>query len=211
MEKAEIESRCGKQAWSHVLLTSGGWVKDMEGGVKENIRRRFGEMLDKPAREARVLFIPTAAIDDEAKRMVGKCRDELLNAGILPDRIDVYDMDGNLCAEAALEYDVLYFTGGDTAHLLRRIRETGFDDIIKKMVYADKVYVGASAGSIIATPNIGDPHDPTTAGLSLVQAYLSVHQPEGTPPRMHLGLPHIPLTDRQALAVSWDGYEIVED
>ena len=200
-----------KQVWSSVLLTSAGWFKDIDGGVKENIRRRFLNMLGKPASEAKVLFIPTAATDDEAKKMVGKCRDELLNAGIIPENITVYDIDGSLTADEAMVYDVIYFTGGDTGHLLRRIKDTGFDATIKKMVYANKVYVGASAGSIIATPNIRDPFDEATSGLALVHVYLSVHQPEGVPVRTDFPLPHIPLTDNQALAVNWDGYEVVEN
>lgn len=44
--------------------------------------------------------------------------------------------------------------------------------------------------------------------LALVHADLSVHQPEGAPARTDLPLPHLPLTDRQALAVSW---ELIED
>lgn len=201
----------GKQAWSNVLLTSAGWFKDIGGGVKENIRRRFLNMLGKSASEAKVLFIPTAATCDEARRMVGKCRDELLNAEIIPENITVYDIDGRLSAGEAMTYDVIYFTGGDTGHLLRRIKETGFDAVIKKMVHANKVYVGASAGSIIATPNICDPFDEKTAGLALIHAYLSVHQPEGAAARTDMPLPHVPLTDNQALAVSWHGYEVVEN
>lgn len=198
----------GKHAWGNVLLTSAGF-EHMDGSVKENIRRRFLEMLGKPAREARVLFIPTAAISEEAVEMVGKCRDELLNAGIAPENIIVYHMDSTPDSEI-LKFDVIYFTGGDTGYLLRRIRETRFDTIIKRMVYSNKVYVGVSAGSLVTTPNIGGPFDGETAGLSLIHAYLSVHCPEGEPPRDDLPLPHIPLTDNQALAVSWSGYELIE-
>lgn len=201
----------GKQVWSNVLLTSAGWFYDIDGGVKENIRQRFLNMLGKPVSEAKVLFIPTAAINDEARKMAGKCRDELLHAGINPENITVYDVDGSLSADEAMTQDMIYFTGGDTGYLLRRIKDTGFDAIIKKMVYANKVYVGVSAGSVIAAPNIRDPYDEKAAGLALVHAYINVHQPEGTPARTDLPLPYIPLTDNQALAVSWEGYEVVEN
>lgn len=201
----------GKLVWGHVLLTSAGWHKDIDGSVKENIRQRFLNMLCKPVGEVRVLFIPTAAISDEAKKMADKCRDELLNAGIIPENIFVYDIDGSLAADEAMIYDVIYFTGGNTGYLLRRIKDTGFDTTIKKMVYANKVYVGVSAGSILATPNIHNPFDDKTAGLAIINAYISVHQPEYAPARTDLPLPHIPLTDNQALVVNWDGYEIVEN
>lgn len=200
----------GKQTWGNVLLTSAGWWKTFEGGIKENIRDCFLSMLGKPASKARVLFIPTAAVDDEAKYAADKCRDELVSAGILPENIVTYDIDGSLTQDAAMEYDVIYFTGGSTSHLQRRVRETGFDAIVKEMVYSGKVYVGASAGSLIAAPNIGGPFDKETAGLCLVNAYLSVHCPPGEKARTDFPLPHIPLTDNQALAVSWSGYRIIE-
>jgi peptidase E len=112
--------------------------------------------------------------------------------------------------EQAMEFDAVYFTGGDTGFLLRRLKETGFDEIIKHLVCVNKVFVGASAGSLIATPNIAEPHKKDTAGLCLVNAYLSFHQPKGTAARTDLPLPHIPLSGGQALAVGWQGYEMLE-
>ncbi len=109
-----------------------------------------------------------------------------------------------------MSHDAVYVTGGSTGYLLKRVKETGFDKILKKMVYAGKVYVGVSAGSLIAAPNIGNPYDKETAGLCLVNAYLSCHNPEGAEARTDLPLPHIPLSGGQALVVGWDGYELVE-
>jgi len=199
----------GNPAWRNVLLTSAGF-EDMDGKQKSNIVDCFREMLGKSANDAKVLFIPTAAVNNEAKEMADWCRKELIHIGILPENISTYDIDGGLYEDDAMTYDVIYFTGGDTGHLLQRIKETGFDIIVKKMVYTNKVYVGVSAGSIIATPNIGDPFDESTAGLCLVNAYLSVHCPENMELRTDLPLPHNPLTDNQALVVTCDGYKVVE-
>jgi peptidase E len=77
------------------------------------------------------------------------------------------------------------------------------------MVYSNKVYVGVSAGSIIATPNIVEAYNKETSGLCLVNAYLSVHCPEGMEPRTDLPLPHIALTDNQALVVTYEGYKVI--
>ncbi|MDP4090103.1 MAG: Type 1 glutamine amidotransferase-like domain-containing protein [Bacillota bacterium] len=200
----------GRQAWGKVLLTSAGF-EHMDGSQKTNVVSRFLEILDKPADTAKVLFIPTAAISDEAKEMAVKCKEELIRIGILPENMSIHDIDGSLNLENAMKHDVIYFTGGDTEYLMEKIKAAKFDSIIKKMVYSNKVYVGVSAGSLIAAPNIGCPTDIKTAGLALVHAYLSVHQPEGTPPNVDSPLPHIPLTDSQALAVSWSGYGIIED
>ena len=200
----------GKQAWQNVLLTDSGWSGSFDGGNADMILRRFWDMLGKPAAQAKVLFIPTAANSDESRPAAGKCFAELLCAGIAPNHIQIYDIDGTLALEQAMQYDAIYFTGGDTRHLLRRMKETGFDEIVKRMVYANKVYVGASAGSLIAAPNIGEPYDKETAGLCLINAYLSFHCPKGTAARTDLPLPHFSLTGGQALSVSWAGYELIE-
>ncbi|MCL2461531.1 MAG: Type 1 glutamine amidotransferase-like domain-containing protein [Defluviitaleaceae bacterium] len=214
------DTRCGRWAaesgihkWEHVLLTDSGWYGEYENGVQrihENILCRFHDMLGKPAAEAKVLFIPTAANSDESRPAAGKCFAELLSAGISPNNIRVYDVDCSLSEDEAMVFDVIYFTGGDTGYLLRRLRDTGFDNVVKKMVYVNKVYVGVSAGSLIAAPNIGEPYNAETAGLCLINAYLSFHNPKGAPPRTDMPLPHIPLSGGQALAVSWKGYEMVE-
>ena len=78
------------------------------------------------------------------------------------------------------------------------------------MVYANKVYVGVSAGSLIASPNIGEPFEKKTSSLCLINAYLSVHCQPGSKAKTALPLPHIPLTDNQAVIVRWDGYEVIE-
>jgi len=200
----------GRLAWKNVLLTDSGWSGSFDGGNPDNVLRRFWDMLGKPASQAKVLFIPTAANSDKSRPAAGECFAELLSAGIMPNNLHIYDIDGMLTLEQAMQYDAVYFTGGDTGYLLQRMRETGFDEIVKKMVYANKVYVGASAGSLIAAPNIGNPYNKETAGLCLVNAYLSFHCPKGTEARTDLPLPHIPLTGGQALAVSWAGYELIE-
>ncbi|MCL2203020.1 MAG: peptidase E [Defluviitaleaceae bacterium] len=200
--------------WRKVLLTDAGWYDDYrpfdETTLKKNILRRFHGLLEMPPSRARVLFIPTAACGDAYFPAVGKCFAELLSAGINPSHITVHEIDGTLSLEEAMAHDVLYVTGGRTTHLLQRIKETKFDKIIRHMVHANKLYVGVSAGSLIATPNIGEPQNEETAGLCLLNAYLSVHCPEGTAPRTDMPLPHIPLTESQALEVRWDGYTLIE-
>lgn len=203
-------AEAGEHRWENVLLTSGGWWKTHEGGVRPGIRDRFLSMLAKPPEEAWVLFITAAVVDDEARPAMRKCRDELLSVGILPEHIVPNALEHAIPAGEAMRFDVLYVVGGDTRHLLRRMKATRFDEVAKAMVYASKVYVGASAGSLVATPNIGDPKAAETAGLCLAHAYLSVHCPEGMRPRQDLPLPHIPLRDDQALAVSWRGYTLID-
>lgn len=200
----------GRHKWEKVLLTSAGF-ETPDGMVNEGIRRKFLELLGIPPGEAKILFIPTAALSDEAKYYAGLCKQELLGLGIAQENIMEHDIDGDLTVAEALGFDVIYITGGSTSYLLKRIRQTGFDKIIKAMVFGGKVYVGVSAGSIIAAPNINnlDVLNSETAGLALVHAYISVHCANNTK-QLTLPLPHLTLTDRQAVWVTYSGFEVLE-
>ena len=199
--------------WKNVLLTSAGFFDNNEQ-PRTAIIKQFASMLEKPYKEAKVLFIPTAALPpgDANPEYVQFCMNDLLLLGIPKENIVTHDIDGTL--QDAMAFDVIFFTGGNTPYLAKRVKETGFDKVIKAMVYANKVYVGISAGSMIAMANFNVDQLVETelgefTGLGLVNVYFTVHCLPETLPRSDLPLPHIPLTDDQALVVRWDGYEVV--
>ena len=203
--------------WNNMLLTDSGFYNGNElDKPLHTLINRFSKMLDKPFSEAKILFIPTAAMPDKAfaDRMTKRLRDELLQMGILPENITIHDIDGLLSENEAMSHDVIYFTGGNTPYLAKRVFEFGFDKIIKKMVFANKVYIGMSAGSMLAMPNFNvdnlPEHNREFTGLGLINAYFTVHCKLGTPSRADFPLPHISLTENQALAVGSDGYELID-
>lgn len=206
----------GKQIWRNVLLTDSGWYSSFdrfdETTLKKEILNEFLRMIDKPVEEVKVIFIMVAADSDESLRAAKACYKELLSINLLENNIRIYDVDGSLTLNQAMDYDVIYFTGGNTELLLKRIKETGFDSIVKRMVYANKVYVGVSAGSLIATPNIKIPCKEETAGLCFINAYLSCHNATGAIEYdNHLKLPHISLGESQAIVVDYTGFRLIED
>lgn len=85
------------------------------------------------------------------------------------------------------EVGIVFVSGGNTFHLLDQARKTGFDAWLKANI-ENIVYVGVSAGSIIATPSIGvapiDNGDDNTpgitdlTGLHFVDFEVSPHTPE---------------------------------
>jgi len=208
----------GKQAWKNVLLTDSGFYFDVE--LEKPITAlidRLREMLAKPFADAKVLLIPTATMRNKAmaKEITERLRNGLLKMGFSAENIVVHDIDGSLSESEAMQFDIIYFTGGSAPYLNKRARETGFDRIIKKMVYANKVYIGVSGGSMLAMVNFNinkfSRQNPMVyAGLSLLHAYFSVHNDPGTQNRTDLPLPHIALKRNQAIAVSWDGYEVID-
>ncbi|MFA5925414.1 MAG: Type 1 glutamine amidotransferase-like domain-containing protein [Parcubacteria group bacterium] len=50
--------------------------------------------------------------------------------------------------------DAVLVEGGNAFYLLKAVRESGFDQVVKKLLDRGVVYVGASAGSYVACPTI---------------------------------------------------------
>lgn len=177
-----------------LLLTSAGFEN-------QAVAEAFTGMLSKPASISKVLFIPTAAQTGEALSYVEKSRKELLKAGIDRNNIHIYDLERRMDGAELKKYDVVYVCGGNTRHLLRRVKRSGFDKIL---ISFGGVYVGASAGSLIMAAHI-DPYlkNARTKGLRLINCWLRVHCQEGSQGGKidTGGCPVISLTDRQALVV----------
>lgn len=52
------------------------------------------------------------------------------------------------------KFDGVFVNGGSTFYLLKSIRESGFDKVIKDLLPQGFIYMGASAGSYVACPTI---------------------------------------------------------
>jgi dipeptidase E len=50
--------------------------------------------------------------------------------------------------------DVIFVAGGNTFYLLEKVRESGFDRVAKKLINEGVVYIGSSAGAVLAGPTI---------------------------------------------------------
>ncbi len=145
----------------NVLLTSCGLETD-------GITKKFLELLPKEPAECTCLFIPTAAVDADAIEALPKCLQDYLKCGCKRDRLRVYDLHDPMDAEELNRFDVVYVCGGNTEYLLRRINERGFREALLAFIQNDGVYVGVSAGSVIAAQNLDN-------NLGLLHGILQVH------------------------------------
>ena len=211
----EWAAESGIRRWENVLLTSAGFF-DADGNPRRALIERFAAMLGKPFGKARVLFVPTASMmpGHEDAAYADLCKTDLLMLGILHENIVSHDADGSLAEGEASRFDAMFFTGGNTPYLAKRVRETGFAGVIKRFVYSNKAYVGVSAGSMLAMADFnvdGLPSDDPMgfAGLCLINARFSVHCDPDAPPRESSPYPHIALTDDQAIVASWSGCEVI--
>jgi len=131
-----------------LLLTSQGFEKNPKIGKK------FLELVDKPISKIRVIFVPTASEVESYKGYIENDKKNLLKLGIKEANIKTLHLDHKINYLEVKNYDVIHICGGNTFHLLKKVRESGFDRIIKKFVKSGGVYMGISAGSYIVCPTI---------------------------------------------------------
>ena len=151
-----------------ILLTSAGFET-------KAITDAFLDFVSREPKEIKALFIPTAAIFPAAIAVLPKCMDDLLNIGIPTENIKIFDLHRSMTVEELSEFDAAYFTGGSPQYLLDRINDTGFNMPLNDYVNNGGVYVGVSAGSIVAAGNLPN-------NLGYLKASLRVHLETGTAP-----------------------------
>lgn len=190
------------QKWGIVmrklLLTSAGFEN-------KEIERKFLELVEVPKEKIRALFIPTAAISEDAKAMVKECKKDLLHAGVLEQHIVTYDLDEEISYEEIRDFHAIYFCGGSSQHLLNKVNETKFNLVLNQFLDNGGVYIGVSAGSIIAARNLEN-------NLGYINCKLNVHKAIGTAwGKLNTdNCPNVSLTDSQAILVLGGDISIIE-
>jgi peptidase E len=124
-----------------LLLTSNGM----------QMKSEIIKLLQKPAYDITVAFINTAAkpesdlsyVEEDWKIM----REEL---GFNVEEIDIEGKKEEEVMELLKHKDIIYVEGGNTFYLLRAMRACNFEKIIKKLLKKGSVYIGVSAGSMVA-------------------------------------------------------------
>ena len=182
-----------------ILLTSAGFDN-------KNIEKVFVENVGKPTGTVKVLFIPTAANDDESKEMVPLCHEEIVNAGVLADNIVTYDLDRQMDIGELGDYDAVYFCGGCEKHLMNKINEAGFGEVLMKAVENGLFFIGVSAGSMIASSSVEN-------NLGVISNPLEPHCEEDITPcgKLPENNQQINLSDNQAVWIYGDNDAVIID
>lgn len=102
----------------------------------------------------KVVFIPTASKVEEVTFYVDDAKNALSNKGVDIKELDLTTATFSEIAEQLEHCDFIYISGGNTFFLLEQLKRTGADKLIIQQVNAGKLYVGESAGAMIASPNI---------------------------------------------------------
>ena len=158
-----------------LLLTSSGM-----SGTKEEIL----SVISKPADKIRVAYIITASKVESDTSYLDKDRQLMKEAGFNVEDIDIEGKNKNQLMKILGAVDIIYVQGGNAFYLLKQMRRSGFNKIIKKLLRKGIVYIGVSAGSIVAGRTIetaGWKRDKdkfgllNLKGLKLIKSNIFVH------------------------------------
>lgn len=129
------------------------------------VASKINEVVDFQGKH--VAFIDTAAKFEEVNFYVDEAVEILENFGAKLRRLDVSctqslavpvsEKDELFCNDEILsaisQCDIVYISGGNTFYLLNELRKSRVWQAIKNAVKAGKIYIGESAGAVVAAPD----------------------------------------------------------
>jgi len=190
-----------------------------------NVTKELLEFLGKPPAGLNVAFIPTAADPYSDKEFVEQDKRALLMAGFNVKEVHLGKTRASVI-EGLEGTDIVFVAGGNTFYLMQKARESGFDRVVKSLVRKGTVYVGSSAGAVIAGPSIEHvralddaswaPRLQSFEGLGLVKFLVMPHHGKRQYRQAFLKIDKdcsksltVKLTDSQAVEVVGKKYRVV--
>ncbi len=131
-----------------LLLTSSGLTNN-------SIANALFGLTGKKPEETTVVFIPTASNVEEGDKdwlitdLLNLKKQNFKSIEIT----DISAINEKIWKPSFERADVLFFEGGDTYHLMRWLNKTGLTETLPELL-RDKVYVGASPGSMVTSPDL---------------------------------------------------------
>jgi len=169
-----------------------------------------------PAKSSHVAFITTAGNIYKETPWIENDRKALEELGYMINDIDLEDyQDATKLRVALADSDIIFVAGGNTTYLNEYAQRSGFTAIIHGLLAEGKIYIGSSAGSILAGPSVAPftkedaeefpaefvAHDPNC--LNLVPYVVLPHYPKYAPSNDRIAdshknqFPFVKLTDHE--------------
>lgn len=120
----------------------------------EDVIEKFINFINEDFKGKTVTFIPTASVVEEGDFYVESAKNKLIDLGMNVDLLDISKSDIVEIEKKLRNNDYIYVSGGNTFFLLQEMKNSGAANIIIDEVNKGKVYIGESAGSVVASPNI---------------------------------------------------------
>ena len=182
----------------------------------------------------KVVFIPTAIgykMPDEERAgynfINGLDRDALVSLGFVIENLEVETKTAKEIEESLLNADAVFVCGGSTFYLMQELKRKGADKMIARHIEEGKLYIGTSAGSVIAQKEFvtDDPNDDpkygadlngSYTGLGIIDFYLYVHygrhyfgDDDEFYNKYYAHLNCVKIDDNEAVTVKGDKVEVV--
>lgn len=111
-----------------------------------------------PFQANKLVFIDTAAeVEKGDKTWLKNDRQALVDAGFMVRDYSITDKSKNQLETDLNGFDYIYLSGGNASYLLQQSQKSGFVPLVKELIQKKgKIYIGTSAGSIIAGPKLPD-------------------------------------------------------
>lgn len=111
-------------------------------------------LLGMESEKFNVAMITTASEINPAMSYSENNKRLMRERGYRYSEIDIVGEPERTLREFFMGCNVINMVGGDTFYLLKALKETGCDEIIRELVTQGVVYTGASAGTYVACPTI---------------------------------------------------------
>src|SRR5699024_2242181 len=194
-------------------------------GLNEKTMVLFWKCIGKEPINTKAILVPSAAVgNDGAREGIIVCMKRNINMVIPINNILIYNLafllsDGYkrtyssyisdipvpfrlMSVQELTQYDMIVFCGGNAYTLLSEVNRTGFSKPLKQAVENGLVYLGISAGSMIAAGNYAD-------GLGYLANPIIPHAKNECPYGEIQGNTLIELADGQTIFINGDEQKII--
>ncbi len=110
--------------------------------------------LPKPPRLMCLAFVPNASDIYDEKPWQDSDKNRLLELGFDVEEVDIVQLQGQALEDKLREKDGIFVAGGSASYLLKKAQESDFLGITRRLLLDGKIYIGSSAGSLLAAKNI---------------------------------------------------------
>lgn len=104
--------------------------------------------------EMKIGYVTTASKGSRDITFLEKVKNVMRENGYSFEEIDIEGKSKEEIFNFFKDKNVIHIEGGNTFYLLKVIKETGFTEILEKLLNEGKIYIGTSAGAYIMCPTI---------------------------------------------------------
>lgn len=114
----------------------------------------FKTFADQNQFKKKVLFIPTAGNVEEYTAYIDEARAVFADLQFEVEVLDIAEAREDVVREKISQTPCLYISGGNTFYLLQELKKKNLLPLIRERIHQGMVYLGESAGAIIASRDI---------------------------------------------------------